>query len=64
MKNCAILFNYRELGTYSWHTVGLIDPTGTIKSHQDICQSILDITTDQRRICMRSQRVLTVLIYH
>lgn len=50
----------RELGTYSWHTVGLIDPAGAIKSHSDICQSILDISTDQRRICMRSQRVLTV----
>lgn len=53
--------NFRELGSYSWHTVGLIDPAGTVRSHSDICQSILDNnTTDQRRICMRSQRVLTV----
>lgn len=56
----TFFFSFRELGTYSWHTVGLLDPAGTPQTHSDICQSFFDASSEQRRICMRGQRILTV----
>lgn len=53
-------FYYRNLGTYALQNVGLIDHTGSTDHHLEICQNLLHLTTDQRRICTRSSKIFAV----
>ncbi|CAD7076966.1 unnamed protein product [Hermetia illucens] len=50
-----------QLGTYLPPSIGFLDTNGNSKSHNDVCQSFRELTNDQRRICSRSQKILTAI---
>lgn len=61
-RNYSFFFFFfcRNLGTYALQNVGLIDHTASTDHHLEICQNLLHLTSDQRRICTRSSKIFAV----
>lgn len=59
IKTFSVYF-CRDLGTYALQNVGLIDASTATDAHNEICENVLHLTLEQRRICGRSPRLFTV----
>lgn len=58
----VVIVLHRDLGTYSVHSMNMIDPTSETTAHIDICSNILDLTMEQRKICTRSPKLFNVSV--